>query len=171
MVASQATIEMLLMGSSQDDTTEETCDASKTIGAKHEDSSYASSSNVKSYRQFNAGNDTTCPSFDDAERCDIERIDYEGDGGDDGEDGDDNGHLVEDDDGDDDADAEGYEDCGNEYGNDKVVDIRNVACSEFNFTPEDGATLSFEFDFPDYFSDTGSTMTTQNIVWMSRYSI
>ncbi|KAE9034802.1 hypothetical protein PR002_g7926 [Phytophthora rubi] len=32
MVASQATIEMLLMGSSQDDTTEETCDASKTIG-------------------------------------------------------------------------------------------------------------------------------------------
>ncbi|KAE9075477.1 hypothetical protein PF010_g24285 [Phytophthora fragariae] len=189
------TIAMLLMSSSQDDTVEETCHASVTgndsglsslekLGlyratssemntpsvysaafamqansAEHENISCASASDVQPYHRFNAGNDTTRPSFDDVGGCDIERMDYEGDGGDDSEDGDDNGHLVEDDDGNDDACADGNEDCGNEYGNDEVVDIRNVACSEFNFTPEDGATLSYEFDFPDYFSDTGSTLS------------
>ncbi|KAE9039357.1 hypothetical protein PR002_g5560 [Phytophthora rubi] len=87
--------------------------AMQTNSAEHENSSYTSSSDAQSYHRFNAGNDTTCPSFDDVGRCDIERMNYEGDGGDDSEDGDDDDHLVEDDDGNVDADAEGYEDCGN----------------------------------------------------------
>ncbi|KAE8990304.1 hypothetical protein PF011_g18418 [Phytophthora fragariae] len=159
---------MLLMGSSQDDTVEETCDASvigndsglpsleklglyratssemdtpsvysaafamQTNSAGHENSSYASSSDVQSYYRFNAGNDTTRPRFDDVGGCVIERMDYEGDGGDDSEEGDDNGHLVEDDDGNDDADADGYEDCGNEYGNVKMTTQNFVCMSRYS---------------------------------------
>ncbi|KAE9341582.1 hypothetical protein PR003_g9900, partial [Phytophthora rubi] len=57
--------------------------AMQTNSAEHENISYASSSDVQPYHRFNAGNDTTRPSFDDVGGCDIERMDYEGDGGDD----------------------------------------------------------------------------------------
>ncbi|KAE9121283.1 hypothetical protein PF010_g7179 [Phytophthora fragariae] len=51
--------------------------AMQTNSAEHENSSYTSSSDAQSYHRLNAGNDTTCPSFDDVGRCDIERMDFE----------------------------------------------------------------------------------------------
>ncbi|KAE9340234.1 hypothetical protein PR003_g10604 [Phytophthora rubi] len=52
--------------------------AMHTDYAEHEDSSYVSSSNVKSYHGLYAGNDTTCPCVDDVGWRNIERVDYNG---------------------------------------------------------------------------------------------
>jgi hypothetical protein len=115
--------------------------------ADHADSSYASSRDALPFHGANGGNDATFSSVIDLGGRMVD------DESEDAKDSDEDISLGADDS---DGDPGGYEE---RRGEDTTLDISQEARSDFNLTPGDSATLSYEFDFPDYFSDAGSTGT------------